>query len=305
MALKLQILYKDLTKRLNDLITKDFPSEKQENKLEWVGTTPTGVLLETNLVQRKDGSVTGTFIPTYKFREWGGETTVTGEFTTRKEFKVEVGLADQFTTGLKTTLSANSRGDDVFGVANVEFRNENLALTANVDYGKAAGSTIKGSGVFGSAYGAFIGASIEYFVGLSQEAISDLKEMTTTVGYSTLDWDLAAFGRIKSLDEEDKNEVGANYFHRVRPDVAVGSEIVCDIGNADATKPKLVFVTQYSPQIDTTVKAKVDTDGKLSLSYGQQFNKNAKLTLSGTFDTNNLGAKSSSVFGFTLSLKGF
>jgi len=302
---KLQVLYKDLTKRLTDLITKEFPSEKQENKIEWVGTTPNGVVLESNLVQKKDGSITGTFLPTYKFREWGGETSIVGEFNTRKEFKVEFGLADQFTSGLKTTLSANSKGDDVFGVANVEFRNENLALTANVDYGKAAGSTLKGSGVFGSSYGAFIGGSIEYFVGLAQESISDLKEMTTTVGYATSDFDLAVFGRLKSLDDEDKHEVGASYFHKVRPDTSVGSEIVCDIGNADVSKPKLVFVSQYSSTPETTLKAKIDTDGKLSLSYGQQYNKGTKFVLAGTFDTNNLGSKSSSAFGFTLSLKGF
>jgi hypothetical protein len=263
------------------------------------------VQLETNLIQKKDGSVTGTFLPTYKFREWGGETTINGEFNTKKEFKVEAALLDKFTPGLKTGLSANSRGDDVFGVANVEYRNESVALTANVDYGKTAGSTIKGSAVFGTAWGAFIGGAIEYFVALAPDAISDLKEMTTTLGYSHAEFDVSAFGRIKSLDDEDKNEVGANYFHKVRPDIAVGTEIVCDIGNADAAKPKLVFVTQYSPQVDTTLKGKIDTDGKLSLSYGQQFNKSAKLTLGGTFDTNNLGAKSSSVFGFTLSLKGY
>jgi len=46
-------LFKDLNKRNSDLLTKDFPSEKKENKVDWKGETSSNISFETSLTQKK------------------------------------------------------------------------------------------------------------------------------------------------------------------------------------------------------------------------------------------------------------
>jgi voltage-dependent anion channel protein 2 len=288
-------LFADLGKRVSDLLTKEFPSERQESKLAWKGQARNDVTLETTVLQRKDGSIVGTFAPKYKHKDWN--TTFSAEINTRKEVKVEVSAEDLLSVdGLKTTLTGWSRGNENFGVVGAEYKHELATVTASVDYGKATGSTVKASAVIG-AQGVALGASTEYFFG----GESELKDLTTILSYASPEFDITAFGKIQNQNDEDRNELGASYFHRITSDWHVGSEVVFETANADA-KPKLTFATQYQLQSDTTLKAKFDTAGKLGLSYQQKYNRNAKLTISSTIDTNSLGGKNGSTFGFTLSL---
>jgi len=288
-------LFSDLGKRVTDLLTKEFPSEKQENKLAWKGQPNLDTTLETSFVQKKDGSILGTFAPKYKHKDWG--TTFSAEINTRKEVKVEAATEDLLNVdGLKTTLTGFSRGPETFGTFGVEYKHELATVTASVDYGKPAGSTVKATAVIG-AQGVALGASSEYFFG----GESELKELTTVLSYSSPDFDLTGFGRIQNQSDEDKNELGATYFHRINVDWQVGAEAIFETANADA-KPKLTFATQYQLHPDTILKGKFDTAGKLGLSYQQKYNRNARLTIASTIDTNNLGGKNSSNFGFTLSL---
>jgi len=288
--------YKDLNKRLSDLITKDFPSEKQENKVEWKGTTANNVTFETNFVQRKDGSILGTLIPKYVYKPWGA--TFSAEINTKKEVKAEVSVADKITPGLKTTLTANSRAEDTFETVAIDYKHEVASVSLSADYGKTAGSTINASAVV--AYQRWsLGAKADYFLGITQD--SDLKEFQTSINYNSDEFDAQAFGRIKSLGEEDKHELGATYFHKINNDLSVGTEVVFDVSHHATNKPKLTFGTQYRLENDTILKGKFDTDGKLGLSYQQKFSRNARLTIASTIDANNL-SKGSSTFGFTLSL---
>jgi len=198
--------------------------------------------------------------------------------------------------GLKTIITGYSRGVENFGNFGFEYKHELATVAASVDYGKPAGSTVKASAVIGSQ-GIALGASAEYFFG----GESELKELTTVLSYASPEFDLTGFGRIQNQNEEDKNELGATYFHRVNPDWLVGAEATFETANTDA-KPKLAFGTQYQLNSDTILKGKFDTAGKLGLSYQQKYNKNVRLTLAATIDTNNLGGKNSSSFGLTLSL---
>jgi hypothetical protein len=287
-------LFGDLGKRVSDLLTKEFPSEKQENKFAWKGQANNEVTLETTFLQRKDGSILGTFAPKYKHKDWN--TTFSADINTKREVKAEVAVEDLLNVeGLKTTLTGFSRGNDNFGTVGVEYKHELATVAASVDYGKASGSTVKASAVIGTQ-GIALGASTEYFFG----GESELKELTTVLSYASSEFDITAFGRIQQ-SEEDKNELGATYFHKINSDWQVGAEATFDTAHNDA-KPKLTFATQYFLHNDTILKGKFDTTGKLGLSYQQKYNRNAKLTISSTIDTNNLGGKNSSTFGFSLSL---
>jgi len=288
-------LFADLGKRLNDLLTKEFPSEKGENKLSWKGQPNRETTLETNIVQRKDGSIIGTFAPKYNHREWG--TTFSAEINTRREVKVEAAAEDLLSVdGLKTTATGYSKGAENYGEFGVEYKHEMATVTASVDYGKANGSTVKASAVIG-AQGIALGARTEYFFG----GESELKDLTTVLSYASPEFDLTAFGRIQSVNDEDKNELGASYFHRINPDWQVGAEAVFETANTDA-KPKLTFGTQYALNPDSILKAKFDTAGRLGLSLQQKWNRNAKITIASTIDTNNLSGKNASSINFTLAM---
>jgi len=295
-----QTLFKDIGKRLSDLITKEFPSEKSENKIEWKGEAPNNVTIETNLTQRKDGSIVGTFTPKYKTYFNGWNTTFLSELNTRKEFKEEVTLegTTQNVDGLKVIFTGQSKDDENWATFATEYKTELYSANVSADYGKVKGSTVKGGFVVGHQ-GWFLGASSEYFLGSNDD--SELKEVHTQVGYATKDFDAVAFGRLDARGEEDKNEFGASYFHNIKSNFAVGSEIVFDTANADA-KPKLGFATQYKISDDSILKGKFDTFGKLGVSINQRYNKNVRFTLASTVDTNNLSGKNASNFGFTLSL---
>jgi len=284
-----------LGKRLNDLLTKEFPSEKGENKVSWKGSPNKDTTLETSIVQRKDGAIVGTFAPKYNHREWG--TTFSAEINTRKEVKVEATAEDLLSVdGLKTTVTGYSKGTENYGEFGVEYKHEMATVTASVDYGKAIGSTVKASAVVGSQ-GVALGAKTEYFFG----GESELKDLTTVLSYGSTEFDITAFGRIQSQNDEDKNELGASYFHRVNADWQVGAEAIFETANTDA-KPKLTFGTQYIWNPETIVKAKFDTAGKLGLSLQQKWNRNAKITIASTIDTNNLGGKNAATTSFTLAL---
>lgn len=287
------VFYKDLNKRNSDLITKDFPSEKKENKIEWKGETSTRVSFETTLLQKNDGSILGTFMPKYKHKDWN--TTFSAELKTNKDFKAEVSVEDKLTPGLKTTLTEESKGEDLFGTLGLEYKHEVAAVTASVDYGQSAGSNLKASTVVGSQ-GFLLGASVDYFVGNSND--STLREFAATAGYAVDEFDVGVFGKI--LPDRDSNLLGANYYQRVNSDVNFGAEVSFDTQNPE-TKPKLTAAAQYRADPDAVMKVKFDTLGKLSLAYQQRY-KSSRLTVSGTVDTNNLSGKNSSSFGFNLSL---
>lgn len=285
-------LYKDLNKRANDLITKDFPSEKRENKVDWKGETANGVVFETSLLQKSDGSVLGTFSPKYRLKEWN--TTLSAELKTNRDFKFECVIDNHFTPGLKTTITEESKGEDIFATVGLEYRHDLVAVTGSVDYGQAAGSNIKASAVIG-AQGFQLGSSVDYFLGNTTE--SALREFGTTASYSNDEFDVNLFGKI--ISDKDSNILGGSYYQRVNADTQVGGEISFDTQNPD-TKPKLTAALQHRLEADASIKAKFDTNGKLGLSWQQRF-KSSRLTLSTTMDTNNFGSKGSNV-GFNLTL---
>jgi hypothetical protein len=292
-------LFKDLNKKTSDLLTKDFPSERQENKIEWRGQPDNNVSLETSITTKADGSASGLVAPKYSLREYG--TTVSAEVTTRKDLKVEVAMEDYHVKGLKTTLGGNLTPDDKWGTFGLEYRHEIGNLTGNFDYGKAVGSTVKASAVVGSQ-GIHLGGSAVYLLGNDS---SDVKELKTTLSYTADNFEISAYGLMKAAEGkvEEKNQIGTNFSHRFTPDWQIAAEAIFDTAPADS-KPTLFVASQYrlSALLESYVKAKFDTNGRLGLSYIQRYNKNAKFGVSTTVDTNKLDTKGAATFGFTLSL---
>lgn len=278
--------FKDLNKRVSDLTTKDFPSEQQENKIEWKSTTLNNVTFETHLVQKKDGSVVGTFIPKYNLKDWG--TTFSVEVNTKKELKVETVVENKFAEGLKTTTSVQSKLDNLTSTLSIDYKHDLATLSLHGNFTKGIGSILKAASVIGFAKNGSMGASVEYFLGNTH---SGLREFCGNLNYNAEEFDVSIFGRMKNLGEEEKQEVGASYFHKLNNNLSVGTEIVLDVPPV-STKPKLTLASQYVIEKDSIIKGKFDTDGKIGFSLQQRLNKNVKGTLSTTIDSNNLDRKS-------------
>jgi len=284
--------FSDLGKRSKDLLTKEFPSE---NKYAWKGTSATGVTIESSITQKKDGAFLGSLLEKYKHKDWN--TTFSLDVNTKKELKVEEVTDDLLKVdGLKSTVTGYYKPTETYGTIGLEYTRDYASVAASVDVGKPHGTTLKGSAVVG-AQGFAVGVETEYFIG----GESEMKNLTTFLTYNAPDFEVAAFGRILNNNDEDKNELGVRFFHKVNSDAQIAAEVVFDTANADV-KPKLEIGGQYNLKADTTIKAKLDTAGKLGLSFLVKQNNNAKITFSSTFDLNNPGGKNASTFGLTLNL---
>jgi len=294
-------LFKNLTKRSSDLLTKDFPSDKGERRFEWKGASD-NVTIDSSITvteDLKEGTTTsvGSIFPKYKAKEYG--TTVGVELNTKKEAKVEVSMEDYHAPGLKTTVTGNLTPKEKFATLSGEYRHDYMSLTGAVDYGKHAGGNVDASLVVGSQ-GVAIGGSASYAFGNE----SEVKKLESVASYSTSDFDIAAFARHSAPTEkvkEEKNTMGLSFYHRFNPGWMVGAEATFDSIPPDST-PTLKFGTQYKVAEDTMVKARIDTDGKLALSYAQKYNRHTRFTVGATFDTRNFGGKNSAQFGFSVAL---
>jgi len=279
---------KDVPKRVNDLLSKEFP---KDIKLEWKGKTSAGVECEASIVQGSKGTL-GFFKSTLKGAARNVD--VTSEINTEKNLRAEVTIKDELADGLTTIVTADSNKDGTYGTFAVEYNRDNASLTASADYGKDAGSTLKGSVAVGQGKTGFVlGAIGEYFVG---SPANKLQAFTVNLGYRSKEFDIVAFDRMKG----EKNEVGASYFHSVNSDLTVGTEISFDTNNADA-RPKLTLGTEWRQTADTTLKSTFDTQGLLGFSYQQRFSPRMKATLAASVDSANL-SKNNVVYGVSLNL---
>jgi hypothetical protein len=296
-----QPLFKNIAKRVNDLLTKDFPSDKREQKTEWKSATSDGLKLEFSIKSEegRDGTKTvGTVKDEYYYAPW--HSTFTGELNTDREFKGEVAIGDKFVKGLKTIFTAQSQnrnGLDYFGIVGLEYQHEYASATVSAEFGRATDNAVKASLVVGSQ-GLSVGANVET---IRKESSTDLKEFKVAATYASEEFDITGHGKVTHTAKTSTSELGASYYHKINSDLAVGTEIKFDVSNPDK-KPALAFGAQYKLQHDSTLKARFDTEGKLGLSLAQQINKSVKLLISSTIDTNGPSGKNGSAFGFTLSL---
>lgn len=283
LAIRTPGLYSDLGKKASDLLTKDFPDK---SKFELKTKTSNGVVQEVTLT-RSNENLVGTISPKYTFVKHG----VTVGFTadTDKNTKFEVSVEEPL-PGLKLTTIVDSKKLNAIQF-DAEYKHEFVALNGSVDVLNNEGTEASLSGVVGYE-GFSVGAQTKYHRG----AISTLNG---TAAYTTNDYVFNLFGIFKT------GRVGVSYYHRVTPFTAAGFEASFDIEKAQNIPSKLTVGGSYQLDVDTQLKGKLDTDGKLSLSYGQRLSKYARLVVATSLNINNinnLNSKSSHQVGFTFSL---
>jgi len=297
-----QPFFKDVGKRVNDLLTKEFPSDKKEQKVEWKSVTYDGLKLDFSIKTeegREGPKTSGTIRNEYFHRQVGAN--FVAELNTDREFKGEVSVADKFVKGAKGIFTVQSQRKDAldyFGTVALEYKHEYASATATAEYGRFTDNALKGSLVVGTQ-GVSIGANAEY---LRRETGVDLKEFKCAVTYASDEFDIVGYGKVNQTKSKQSNtELGASYYHKLNSDLAVGTEVKFDVTNPDK-KPALAFGTAYRLQADSVLKARYDTEGKLGLSLAQQVNKTVKLLVSATVDTNSPSGKNGTNVGFNISL---
>jgi len=291
------VLFKDIGKRLSDLLTKEFPSEKQETKIEWKGKSSGGVTIETNFTANYDGSVVGQFKPSTNLKDLGGAS-LTLDLNTKREFKTELAIENKVVDGLKLTVAANTKPFENWATVGFEYKHNLFNLTANVNAGETKGTSLKASAVAGTttANGRVdVGGEVEYLHGESIKA--PVQSFNSKASYSASDLDGSLF--VKVCPPKNITEVGLSYFHKVNNDLVVGAEASFDPINTDS-KPKLTMGWQYLYQ-DSVLKTKFDTTGQLGLSLSHKLNSYTKATLSTTLDSYKLNEKNNAKYGVTIS----
>jgi voltage-dependent anion channel protein 2 len=280
LAIKTPGLYSDIGKKASDLLTKEFPDK---SKFELKTKTSNGVIQELSLTKAGD-TLTGSISPKYTFVKHG----VTVGFTadTDKNTKFEVSV-DQPLPGLKLTTIVDSKKLNAIQF-DAEYKHDYVALNGSVDVLNNEGTEASLAGVVGYE-GFSVGLQSKYNKGA-------LSAVNGTAAYTTNDWVFTLFGIFKL------HRVGVSYYHRVTPAAAAGFEAAFDLDKAQASPSKLTVGGSYQLDLDTTVKGKLDTDGKLSLSYAQRLNRWARLNVATSLNINNPQSKSGHSFGFTFSL---
>jgi len=301
-----QPLFKDIGKRVSDLLTKDFPSEKQEVKVEWKSTSSTGVKNEVTIkseTNKGETKTVGTLKNEYLYKPQN--TTFTFEANTDRELKLEASAADKLVNGLKTIFTLQSQSkkglQEFYETLGVEYRHELVSGTVSAEVGRSTDNALKASVVVGTGNVA-VGTSAEY---VRRDSSTDLKELKSSVSYCSDEFDAVAYGKVTGREPSRKTEVGATYYHKISSDLSVGTEIKFDVSNkgAEPKMPTLAFGSIFNVATGP-VKAKFDTAGQVGLSTSQQLSKNTKVLLSGTLNANDLSGKDSVKFGLHLNFSG-
>jgi voltage-dependent anion channel protein 2 len=283
MASKHPGLYADLGKKSSDLLTKDFPDR---HKLEIKTKGPSGVSFDGNLTRNNDGSFFGSINPKYKVNAHG--ITVGATVDTRRALKLEA-TAEDLVPGLKTTVTGHADSESV--TIDTEYKHEYVTAGAALNLLSPKGNKLTAATVFGYQ-GLAVGLQAEYVYDKWQN-LNGVASYTHDNVVGTL------FSRVNT--HASTTIFGLTYHQRLG-NASVAAEASMDVTKTSES-PKITVGGSYdfldSP---ATVKGKLDTEGKLSLSYAQRLNRYVRLVIGTTVNTNNLSASGNHGYGLTLSI---
>lgn len=290
------VVFGDLGKAANDLLTKDFPSDKGERVAEFKGTTGEGVKLTSKVTTKPDGASVGTFIGEQTFADFAGVATKL-ELTTGRVCKTSFEVKDKLAKGLKTKYESEAaHGKGVKHTFNFTYNHAAAAATSALTVNKGA-LEVQAGVVVGLGNNFSLGAEAQYHPSEAQA----LRTVATRFVYTTDDFDLNFTGKIDNTDDSDKQLVGLTYHHKISGSWQVAADLGYDLASSDA-KPVLKVGSAWQQSSETLYKARVDTSGQLALGLKQKYSDNVSFSLGYAFDVANLDSKSSSKFGFSLNV---
>jgi hypothetical protein len=278
--------YKDLNKASNDLLNKEYHAAR---KLKVKTSTNNGVTYTTEGTL-KNKSILAKLGASFKHSsgikvdklQVTTQGRVVGEFTMAD-------IADGVNVTLKFEDGDSSSSAAQKGTAGIDYADSNMSFNALFDV--VNGPTVSAAGVF--AIDDFVvGGHAKYNTHFDDESGGALKDYGIAAGYRGSD-SSATLSTGSKLDS-----FNLSVLHKVDSDTTVA--VSADYNRSKQTK-NLVVGTGISLDRDTTVQAKINSSGTVSLNYLQQIKPTVKLGASVAVDATDFAADTHK-FGLSLTL---
>jgi len=262
----------DLGKSTKDLFEKEFDFSKV--KLCVKTKTDSGVEFETNGSHDTEKSrTTGSFKSKFRFPKQGIVFTET--WNTSSELNTELVYDCSYLEGLKVTLSSVFVPSSGSKSAKLKagYKREYLNVDADVDL-QMTGPIFRGSSVFmyNGWYGGF---QLGYDTNTAK-----LVNNNVAVGYQGQDFTVHA--SVANLAD-----CKSTVYHKVNDDTQVG---LSSTYNVQTNNVALGLVGQYEMNDHSLLKAKVNNQGQIGMSYTKSLRSGVKLNLSGLIEGRNINA---------------
>jgi len=263
--------YGDLGKNARDLFSKGF--NYGFYKFECKTKTNAGVEFTTNGNFNHESKINGSLETKYKWSVYG--LTFREKWNTDNTLGTEITIEDQLTKGLKLSFDTNftPQTGKKSGKIKSSYKREYMNANVDVDF-DFAGPTIHSALVLGH-YGWLTGCQISF-----DTSKSKLTKNNLTIGYDGGDF-------ILNTNVNDMSEFGGSYFHRLSKEIETGAQISWTAGS-NATR--LGLAAKYTPEKETTFRAKVSNNGQIGLSCQQKLKDGMTLTLSTLIEGKNFSA---------------
>jgi voltage-dependent anion channel protein 2 len=280
------VAFKDIGKSCSDLLTKDYKVGK--NTVELKSKTPNGITF-TPSSTKSDKGLDGSLAAKYSIAK-GMDTELT--LNTAGVFKCTFEAA-KVIAGMNVkvegeTAAPGKPGMLSSGMTEVDYTTGPLKCKASYDFYKGD--------VIASASGTFTGITVGAECGYSTTK-SALSKYAAACQYVQPDFTVSA-KLSEVLAKSGSQTFSGAYYHKVSGDMQVGAELSKVASKSDVD---LAFGCLYKLDKTTTVKGKVDSDGKLLASFKQQLSPLTLITLAAEIDTVNLN-EGKHKFGMVMNL---
>ncbi|KAG8966303.1 Mitochondrial porin [Tulasnella sp. 419] len=268
--------WKDLGKSSNDLLSKDFPIFG--TSLEIKTKTPSNVTFKVaGTRDNKSLGITGDLEAKYSDPKNG--LAFTQAWTTANVLRTTVELENQIAKGLKLDLNTSLLPDNgnKTALVNAAYKQPGLHSRAVIDLFK--GPTFTADTVLGRD-GFLLGAEASYDV-----TSGSITRYAAALGFSAPEYAVTLHG-LGNL-----STYSASYYHRVSRDVEAGAKAIYDTKSTTGGISLEVGAKAY---LDSAafVKAKINNQSVLVLSYTQALRPGVKAAFGVAIDTANLAPAS-------------
>ncbi|KZW01539.1 voltage-dependent ion-selective channel [Exidia glandulosa HHB12029] len=273
-------VWKDVGKSSNDLLSKDFPIDKQS--IEVKTRTPSNVTFRVFGEQHsKKPDVINADIEA-KYQDKASGITFTQSWTTLNALKTLVELDDKVAKGVKLELASSLTPAPPGSEKAVTAKSTLLTATwkqpgvhtrAVLDLFK--GPTFTADTVLGRD-GFLVGLEGSYNVSEGR-----ITRYATALGFSAPEYAVTLHG-LGNL-----STFSASYYHRVSPDVEAGAKAVWD-SKAHSSAVSLEVAAKAYIDKAAFVKARINNAGILSLAYTQNLRPGVKASFGLALDTQRL-----------------
>ncbi|CAH1794453.1 unnamed protein product [Owenia fusiformis] len=276
--------YSDLGKSARDLFGKGF--NFGFHKLDVKTKSSNGVEFKTCGSSNQDtGKINANLETKYKWGEYG--LTFTENWNTDNVLATEIAIEDQLAKGLKLTFDTSfaPQTGKKSGKIKTAYKQEYVNANVDVDF-DFAGPTVHGAGVLG--YNGWLAGYQMSF----DTSKSKLSRNNFSVGYSSGDFQL-------TTNVNDGAEFGGSVYQKLNSNLETGVQLSWAAGS-NATKFSLA--AKYTPEPDSTFRAKVNNSSQIGLAYSQKVRDGVTLNLSALVDAKNFNAGGHKL-GFGLDLQ--